>query len=225
MHDVCGQLDEFAIIILGDAGFNYYLNKTDKKTKNRIEQLWGLTVYCVRGNHEQRPSLLKDIHTIYDEDTQGLVYIEYEWPHIKYFQDGNEYWLGQYRTLIIGGAYSVDKNYRLANHWQWFEQEQLSQEEMDKISLYAGQHFDLVLSHTCPLSWEPTDLFLKQIDQSSVDNSMEIWMEGFKDKISWTAWAFGHFHVDRILLRFNNRVRIFYEDIEELKHFVERAKN
>lgn len=31
---------------------------------------------------------------------------------------------------------------------------------------------DVVLSHTCPLRYEPTEVFLSMIDQSSVDKSI-----------------------------------------------------
>ena len=224
MHQVCGQLDEFAVIILGDAGFNYYLNERDSRTKDRIEQLWGLTVYCVRGNHEQRPHLIGNMMMVYDDNTHNYVNMEQEWPHIKYFKDGCNYIINEYRTLVIGGAYSVDKDYRLLRHWQWFPQEQLSEEEMNKIAtMYQGQHFDLVLTHTCPFSWQPIDLFLQKVDQNTVDSSMEWWMDKFKDMISWDAWAFGHFHGDRII-HFDKRVRMFYEDMEDLDQFMRHAR-
>ena len=45
---------ETALIILGDAGINFYLNKTDKKNKKIINNT-GYIIYCVRGNHEERP--------------------------------------------------------------------------------------------------------------------------------------------------------------------------
>ena len=50
--------NETAIIILGDAGINFYLNKSDKKNKYRINNL-GYTIYCVRGNHEEHPGNIR----------------------------------------------------------------------------------------------------------------------------------------------------------------------
>jgi 3-oxoacid CoA-transferase subunit A len=70
-----------------------------------------------------------------------------------------------------------------------------------------------VLSHTCPISWEPTDLFLNCIDQSTVDKSTEVWMEKIKDIFKWQIWCFGHFHADRIE---RPHVEMFFNDIEEL---------
>ena len=46
--------EETIVIILGDAGINYYLNKSDWKNKKHLNEI-GYQVYCVRGNHEERP--------------------------------------------------------------------------------------------------------------------------------------------------------------------------
>lgn len=204
---------EVGLIILGDAGINYYLDNRDIKAKKKIEYL-GISIYCVRGNHEERPELIEGMQTKYDASVDGYVYYEPEYPHINYFIDGNEYKINKYRTLVIGGAYSVDKDFRLARGGQWFPQEQLSEDEREKIAnQIKNKRYDLVLSHTCPISWEPTDLFLNCIDQSTVDKSTEVWMEKIKDMFKWQIWCFGHFHADRIE---RPHVEMFFNDIEEL---------
>ncbi|MDU4734712.1 MAG: metallophosphoesterase [Thomasclavelia ramosa] len=45
------------IIILGDAGINYYLNEKDEKIKRHISNL-PITLFCVHGNHEARPEII-----------------------------------------------------------------------------------------------------------------------------------------------------------------------
>lgn len=42
------------LIILGDVGINYYLNEDDKNYKEYLKKL-NLKLFCVRGNHEERP--------------------------------------------------------------------------------------------------------------------------------------------------------------------------
>ena len=44
------QESHCGIIVLGDAGFNFYLNKTDRRLKDKVSE-YGHTIYCVRGNH------------------------------------------------------------------------------------------------------------------------------------------------------------------------------
>lgn len=37
--------------------------------------------------------------------------------------------------------------------------------------------FDIILSHTCPFKYEPREMFLAVIDQSTVDTSTERWLD------------------------------------------------
>ena len=216
--------EETAIIILGDAGCNFWLNKTDAKNKKNVCR-FGYTVYCVRGNHEARPETLEFMRSMYDENVNGEVWIEDDFPNIRYFKDGGIYEFNGYRILTIGGAYSVDKEYRLLRSGLteetnnpaksgWFSDELLTADEMLTIekSVY-GMSFDFVFTHTCPYSWEPRDLFLGFVDQSKVDTSMEIWLDRLKDEIKWGVFCFGHFHADRTE---RERVEQFYYRIENI---------
>ena len=208
-----------AVIILGDAGCNYYKNKKDDRTKQALLDT-NMTFYLVRGNHEDRPENITGMISVYDEEVQGEVFMEEAFPAIKYLKDGGIYVINGHKTLVIGGAYSVDKWYRLGMGYQWFPQEQLTTDEMAMIETnIKGQHFDFVLSHTCPISWEPVDLFLRGIDQSSVDKSMEQWLDNLKDKIDWTVWLFGHYHADRLE---RPGVEMFYREIEDMDNVWDR---
>ena len=217
----CGlDRNEVAVIILGDAGLNFYLNKTDEK-KKKILANYGIKIYCVRGNHEERPENL-GYKLFYDDNVQGEVYLDPINNLIRYFKDGGIYTLNNHRVLTIGGAYSVDKWYRLEraaaagqSFSGWFKDEQLSEVERAEVTAAAkGQQFDFVFTHTCPLSWEPTDLFLGCIDQSTVDKSMEIWLDELKELIDWKVWCFGHFHADRVE---RYCVEQFYRDSDDLE--------
>lgn len=213
------KISNGALIVLGDAGINYNLNSSDKGAKKRINNL-GMTVYCVRGNHEQRPELIPTMTIAYDTEIQGNVYVEPEFPNIKYLMDGGIYVIEGHKTLCLGGAYSVDKYYRLQNGAKWFENELLTESEMNEIEKkIIGQQFDFILTHTCPISWEPTDLFLGSVNQSTVDKSMEIWMDRIKDKIKWQIWCFGHFHADRLE---RPHVEMFFRDTELLANVWQR---
>lgn len=218
--------EETAVIILGDAGLNYYLNKTDRKNKQYSSE-FGLRIYCVRGNHEARPQNLESMILVDDGDVFGKVYMEEKFPNIRYFVDGGEYTIADKSVLVIGGAYSVDKYYRLArsaghSFSGWFEDEQLSEEERAEImSKVSGKHYDIVLTHTAPITWEPTDLFLRGIDQATVDKSTELWLRDIKDAISWDYWMFGHYHADRIEAP---HVEQFFQEYEDLNDIIRRWK-
>ena len=160
---------------------------------------------------------------MFDTDVNGYVYYDSRWPRIKYFKNWGTYWINGYNVGIIGGAYSVDKYYRLNRGLQWFKNEQLSAEEISKCLHYfnnfKNKKFDFILTHTCPLSWEPTDLFLPTIDQSTVDKTMENFLEQIKDIVNWKVWCFGHYHADRIERPY---VEQLYKDIENLEDIAQR---
>lgn len=195
--------DTDTIILLGDSGLNYYLDKRDDSFKEKMSKC-PCTFFVVRGNHEQRPTILATNNTNWEINQYygNLVWAEKKYPRIKYAMDTPcVYYIDKYKTLIIPGAYSVDKYYRLQNGWNWFEQEQLNEKERqlgrDTIARH-GYNFDLVLSHTCPICYEPTDLFLSGIDQSLVDRTMEQYLGEIEYKIQYKLWCWGHYHHYRV---------------------------
>ena len=225
--------EETMVVILGDAGLNFWLNNTDKKYKKLLNAM-NYHIYCVRGNHEQRPELIKNMVLVNDENVNNVVYMEEAFPNIRYFVDGKIYNLLGYKCLVVGGAYSVDKWYRLARAGYskdeaetadpkkcgWFKDECLTTAEMAAImEEVKGESVDFILSHTCPLSWEPTDLFLSGIDQSTVDKSMEVWLDELKDNVKWNYYLFGHYHADRIE---RPHVEQFYQEYEDVESIIAR---
>ena len=163
-----------AIIILGDSGVNYFLSLRDRRVKHELQDS-GYLYYLVRGNHEARPEEVADIELTNDLLVGNEVYVEPEFPAIRYLKDGGIYNFNGHKTLVIGGAYSVDKWYRLSRNLIWHKNEQLTGEEKEKIyEEVKGQDFDFVFTHTCPYSWIPTDLFIPGINQDTVDNSTEL---------------------------------------------------
>ena len=102
--------EETGIIILGDVGLNYYLSRTEKKNKKIINES-GYTLFCVRGNHEQRPEDVPGMISIYNSEVKNSLWIEEDFPNIKYLKDGHEYNFGGYYTKPNGeGIQIIDSN-------------------------------------------------------------------------------------------------------------------
>ena len=211
--------NEIGLISLGDAGFNFGRPEEDAKWKKIVNKI-GVQIYCVRGNHDQRPETIEEIKMVWDHEVSGNIYWEEKYPNIHYFIDGNVYTIEGLRTLVLGGAYSVDKYYRMENAMYWEPEEQLSEAERNEIFYsHMGERFSLILSHTCPISWQPTDLFLSFVDQSTVDTTMEEWLEEFKNRIYYKAWLFGHYHDDRLV---RPGAQMLYKKLEPLKDIYQR---
>ena len=157
---------------------------------------------------------------IYDENVQGEVYIQDKWPKLRYFKDWGVYTLNNYKVAVVGGAYSVDKFYRLQHNFRWFEDEQLDIDEMIHCTRdFTNLKVDFIFSHTCPVSWEPTDMFLTSVDQSTVDKSMELFLDELAKVFDWNIWCFGHYHADRIE---RPHVEQFFQNIENLNDITTR---
>ena len=224
---------ENVLILLGDTGLNFFFNHRDEEFKRKLGN-YPFTYFIVRGNHEERPSICAfenpdkwDTEIFFD----NLVRIEKEYPYIKYAMDFvNIYYIPYeidyfdpenpfdddieaikyYETLVIPGAYSVDKFYRIQKGWSWFPKEQLSCEEMDDGIKLMEEHdcrCDLVLSHTCPIIYEPTDLFLSTVNQSMVDKTMERYLGEIEYKLDYQAWCWAHYHKFRDYPRTDGRFR------------------
>jgi 3-oxoacid CoA-transferase subunit A len=214
------QRDEMAVIILGDASVNFWLTNREKKEKKKLKKL-GVMIYCVRGNHEERPENL-GFQLQYDENVGGEVYVDDENDMLRYFQDGGEYVIDGFNVLTIGGAYSVDKDYRIAaaggvENSGWFPSEQLSEKERtDILAKVKDKYYDFIFTHTAPLSWEPTDLFLSCIDQSKVDKTTELFLQDVAMNTRWCIWCFGHYHADRAELPCVEQFYNSYRSIREI---------
>ena len=105
---------------MGDVGINYYLDGYDKKLKERLSK-YNLKLFYIQGNHEDRPENIPSYHEV--EMFGGQVYIEDEYPNLIFAKNGELYTFNGKSVLVIGGAYSIDKDYRISKGYPWFKNE------------------------------------------------------------------------------------------------------
>lgn len=257
--------DKDTIIILGDAGLNFYCNKTDNKSKRVLNKL-GPKIFCIHGNHEIRPETIKTYNIT--EYCDGRVYVETQYPNILFAIDGEIYNFDGNQALVCGGAYSVDKWYRIYHtierhsdkipkelysdrmlclahsyifgvsvpnkgellNWMtevynslpngvkfWWDNEQPSELTKQHVENQLEKNnwtVDVVLTHTCPFDFEPIDMFISGIDQDSVDDSTEKWLQEIERKLNYKHWYAGHFHIDR---KVNDKFALMFNDFVKLK--------
>ena len=113
-------------------------------------------MFCIQGNHEQRPFNIETYEEI--EMFGAKVYIEKEFNNLILAKDGEIYSFDGFQTIVIGGAYNIDKLYRIVHNLPWFKDEQPS----DKSKKYVEKQLkkkkwkiDLVISHTCSFDYRP----------------------------------------------------------------------
>jgi len=210
--DTVESTTDDVLIILGDAGINYFGGAKDRWFKYQLAQL-PITLFCIHGNHEQRPETLKYATT---ERLGGTVYWESEYPNLLFAKDGEIYSIGGRRCIVIGGAYSVDKPLRLLNGWNWWPDEQPSAEVRVRVESrldLESWRVDVVLSHTSPLKYEPREMFIGSVDDATVDKSTEKWLDAIEDRLEYNRWYCGHYHTDKTI----DKLRFVYNDFLELR--------
>lgn len=152
-----------------------------------------ITILAIQGNHEvpfkEMPA--KKIKLFGGEG--------YESHGILFAENGTELCLNGKKCLVIGGAYSVDKDIRILRDYGWWENEELTDTELAVIeNAVVGKKYDYVLTHTCPFSNLPREVFLPGVDQSKVLNRTEKALDRIKDDIEFKKWYCGHYHTDKV---------------------------
>ena len=206
-----GTSTDDVLVICGDAGINYYCDQSDRELKLELSEL-PLTLFCVHGNHEERPELLG-----YEEMEWrgGIVYYEERYPNLLFAKDGEIYDFDGKSVMAIGGAYSVDKYYRISHGLPWFESELPTDETMDYVERQLALNnwlVDYVFTHTVPIEFEPVWAFIPGLNQSLVDKTMEKWLQRLAENMDFECWFAGHYHVDHQ----EGPIRLLFNDFEEL---------
>lgn len=217
------------LIILGDAGFNYYEDVRDDKLKREISKL-NITLFCLHGNKEKRP---QNISTYGIRSfCGGKVYYEPKYPNIFFAIDGEIYNFEGKKYMVVGGAHSVDKSRRLAEHQPFWYDEMPDESTKAKVewALFESKNRIFgMMTHTCPIDYLPREMFLstrqnvalkcktgKTKSQKSflpdIDRSTEEWLGKLEKKLHYTIWFCGHYHIDKQL----DKVCMMHHEIRPL---------
>lgn len=115
----------------------------------------GVTIYFLDGNHDKTSLLLA---TYGERDADGFVIVR---PHVRYAPRGHRWAWGAVTFIALGGAYSVDKAWRLAREDVtgepesfWFPEEEMSDEDLTAF-LADESPVDVLLSHDKPRETTP----------------------------------------------------------------------
>lgn len=208
VHGYFGRIVRFAqtrpspapddvLVILGDVGANFWCDENDDRIRDALGGL-SLWVLCVHGNHEARPSAALGYRGA--RWRGGTVFVDDARPRLLFAKDGSVFDLEGSRCLVAGGAYSVDKRFRLEDGRRWFSDEQPGACERAAVEgscEASGWQVDFVFSHTMPLAKRPTEAFMASVNQREVDTSTEEWLESVAGRLSFKRWLSGHFHINK----------------------------
>lgn len=210
------------LIILGDAGFNYFEDIRDDQLKKEAAAL-NITLFCLHGNKECRP---QNIGTYGVRSfCGGKVYYEPKYPNIFFAIDGEIYTFEGKKYMVVGGAHSVDKMRCLDEGKPFWEDEMPDAAVKVKVEQQLEKENNYIygmLTHTCPINYLPTEMFMSTRQsaavknkprkakrktranakanapfQPDIDRSTEEWLGTLEQKISYEVWYCGHYHIDK----------------------------
>lgn len=210
------------LIVLGDAGLNYYGDRRDEKLKQKIANI-NITLFCIHGNKENRPQNVASYGV--RSFCGGRVYYEPQYPNIFFAIDGEVYNFDGREYMSIGGAHSVDKRYCIENGLQYWYDEMPSEETKEKVEEKLKEKKNKVygfLTHTCPLQYLPIEMLLstqrrnekksKNLFKPDIDHTTEAWLSKIESKTDYKRWFCGHYHIDKKI----DKVVMLYHDIRPL---------
>ena len=185
-------------IILGDAGFLWLGNAVEEMRIFNTLKERSFPVLCVFGNHD--PVLGRnDLQEIDIGIGEKVIVIKNENPFIAYLKRGKIYTIEGKRFLVLGGALSIDKEYRIPGLSWWKEEYWSKPEEKSLFKLFKKENnFDYVLSHTGPNRINET--IFKSINKVGLSpvffDEVAALNEKIDCKISCKQWFCGHWHKD-----------------------------
>ena len=182
------------VIICGDFGLPWseYMEPSEEFWLDWLEERQA-TFLFVDGNHENF-SLLRDFPV--KEWNGGRVH-ELR-PNLLHLMRGEIFMIHGLKFLAFGGAYSIDRRYRVLNI-SWWKEEIPSEEEWENLrqNLRAtGSKVDIVLTHTAPMRFLQPKTKEIGIHWSNFQDDVAKKLSKIEPEIQYQLWYFGHFHLD-----------------------------
>jgi len=211
---------EEKLLVLGDAGMNYQLDKKDYVLKNTLQNAInqaknrGITIELlfVRGNHECRPENVGTYERV--EKYGDIVYVEKDFPNLMFLKDGGIYSIDDNSYIVIGGGFSDDFFDRLLNGYGIWADQELSAEEFQAILDNPNLPGNFtVLSHVAPSCVSQQ---IRQVDTLSLtEKNLQRFFEKYHDRIN--GWLLGHYHMERRMDYRETEFHVFYHNIQQLR--------
>lgn len=181
------------LIVLGDFGL-VWADPPSEGERRRLdwyeEQPW--TTLFVDGNHENF-DLLDALPVTHRYGGR----VHEVRPHVVHLMRGETYHIGGHSFFVLGGAHSIDVDWRVP-HRSWWPQEVPDEEERERLAQAAREvgSVDYVLTH-CP----PTSCYTWYRSRFpgfwGPDDEYNAWLEEHVEGVvGYKRWFFGHLHMD-----------------------------
>ena len=195
------------LIVAGDFGAIWDINRDNQILSLYNDFPW--TTLWVDGNHENF-----DLLEQYDSEEWNGGLVQRNNKSVIHLMRGQVYTIDDVTLFTMGGATSIDKQYRVEGT-SWWKQEMPSNEELDTALQNLKNHnmtVDYVITHCCG------NICKNRIDHMFMAHHdlLNNWFDYLEhdEKLQFKKWFFGHYHVDRDI---DERHRCLYDNILQIK--------
>lgn len=199
------------LFVCGDFGYVFTGSSQEEKYLDKLCKEKPFTICWVDGNHENFSKLYSypeeiwcggKVHVIRrDEDGN---------PKIIHLMRGQVFDIAGTRIFTFGGAYSIDKIFRVEGK-SWWKEEMPSEEEKAEGAANLERYdktVDIILTHTAPK--ETLERFRYfNLEEAGLNN----YLEYVRETTKYSKWYFGHLHDDEELWR--NQYAVYF-DVRDL---------
>jgi hypothetical protein len=175
-------------VILACGDFGYW-----PKFRSQEIKPGNTKIYFCDGNHEDHHSLIDLMEYVRDKP----IPIQ---KNVFYMPRGTVLEIDNKKILFIGGAESIDKEYRIPGK-TWFPEESITQEDLDKLPDIKP---DIIISHTCP-AFVMEEMNMTYWGDKSPDEQSPTLLNKVYEKYKPARWYYGHFHQEFRYLKDNTQ--------------------
>jgi DNA repair exonuclease SbcCD nuclease subunit len=175
------------VIICGDFGGVWNNSKEELYWCNWLNDK-NFTTLFVDGNHENF-----DLLNSYEVKNFAGGKVHFIMEDIIHLMRGQVFEINGVKLFTMGGATSIDKQYRRENI-SWWKEEIPSTKEyseaLDNLAIHKW-NVDYIISHTSSMN------IMKEMDYIKENNSLNKFFDMLENNLSYKHWYFGHFHRDQ----------------------------
>jgi len=186
------NLTNCAVVVVGDFGVGFeskaFIDQIYNRYKHRLEKNNAI-IYAIRGNHDD-PEYFKDPEATFN------------YERMKLLKDHTIYNIAGQKIYTIGGANSIDVDWRIEFNEQhknttgrkvWWEDEDIIKLDMDKL---PTEPVDFIISHEAPLSFSP---IISRTEEMSAEVygkvlASRLYLNEVLKHMRAKYWIYGHYH-------------------------------
>lgn len=178
------------LIVAGDFGGIFHGGETDRKVLDYYEACPWTTLF-IDGNHENF-----DLLAQYPVTEWNGGKVQYVRPSVIHLMRGQIYTINGKSFFTMGGATSMDKDYRIEGQSWWKEELPSGEEyfEADGNLAACDNKVDFIVTHCC--SARQFYRFAARDFHSFVHDSLTDYLNELEKRVEFKHWYYGHHHQD-----------------------------